>query len=142
METFVLVFTALLVLAVYVTYKEMKTFDRTSLPTFDSEWSKTESPIQRRLLKALRNNGYSPLTEVTVGKRKLRIDIAFPFQKLAIETDGKANHTSPKDKARDRRKDKYLQEHGWRVLRFTGTRIHRDMKGILRRIESELQKES
>jgi len=61
-------------------------------------------------------------------------------QKLAIETDGKANHTSPKDKAHDRRKDKYLRANGWRVLRFTGRRIYRNMSGILKRIESEISK--
>ncbi|WP_183040922.1 DUF559 domain-containing protein [Salipaludibacillus neizhouensis] len=42
---------------------------------------------------------------------------------MTIETDGKANHTAPKDKTNDRQKDAYLKGHGWKVLRFTESHI-------------------
>lgn len=46
------------------------------------------------------------------------IDIAFPKQKIAIECDGDYWHTLPRQQAKDRRRDKYLTNHGWTVFRF------------------------
>lgn len=99
---------------------------------------KCESPIETRLYNALKHNGYSVTTQVKVGR--YRIDIAIPSHKIAIECDGKASHTAPSDKARDRRKDAFLRRNGWRVLRFSGRRIYRDLRGILTRIDKELGK--
>jgi hypothetical protein len=36
-----------------------------------------------------------------------------------------------------RRKNAYLKKNGWKVLRFTGKRIYRDLNGIIKRIEKE-----
>ncbi len=47
--------------------------------------------------------------------------------KIAIEADGHEFHERTKDQAeRDKRRDRYLQSDGWKVLRFTGSEIHRD----------------
>jgi very-short-patch-repair endonuclease len=104
--------------------------------TTDYEYSKCQSPIERMLYRALRNNGYIVRTQVPCGK--YRIDLALVRSKLAIECDGKASHSSPAQKAHDRRKNAYLRKHGWKVLRFSGSRIYRDISGVLRRIEKEL----
>ena len=69
---------------------------------------------------------------------KYRIDLAFPHQMIAIECDGKAYHSTPKQKAHDRKKDKFLKEHGWIVLRFSGSRIYRDLNGVINKIKDEL----
>jgi very-short-patch-repair endonuclease len=98
-----------------------------------SEKYKCESPIERMMYEALAARGEYVRTQVPCGRYS--IDIALPTYHLAIECDGKAYHSTPKQKAHDKRKDKYLRANGWTVLRFTGSRIHRDMKGILKRID-------
>lgn len=46
---------------------------------------------------------------------------------LAIECDGHNYHNKTKDQARhDRKRDRWLQKHGWQVVRFTGSEIHED----------------
>lgn len=121
------------IIYLFVKHEKNKVYIKT-----DTEKEKCESPIEHRLYNALRHNGYYPSTQVRVGK--YRLDLAFEHQKLAIECDGRAYHSSPLQKAHDRRKDAYLKSQGWKVLRFSGSRIHRDMKGILRRIDEELSK--
>ncbi|MBU9714409.1 endonuclease domain-containing protein [Evansella tamaricis] len=127
-------------IAIYSSYRQLKTWDDRYEPveSIDLEFQKTESPIEIRLLKALRINGYYPRTQVPCGK--FRIDIAFPVQKLAIECDGAAFHSTPKQKAHDRKKDTFLRKHGWKVLRFTGSQINGRMGYCLKRIEGELRK--
>lgn len=99
----------------------------------DHESYKVQSPIERLLYDALKARGEYVRTQVPCGKYS--IDIALPNYNLAIECDGKAYHSTPKQKAHDRRKDKFLRDNGWRVLRFSGSRITRDLKGVVRRID-------
>ncbi|WP_078430996.1 endonuclease domain-containing protein [Alkalihalobacterium alkalinitrilicum] len=94
-----------------------------------------ESPIEQRLYKVLVNNGYYVATQVPCGR--YRIDLALPGDRIAIECDGEAYHSTPQQKAHDRRKNEYLRANGWKVLRFSGKRIYKDMRGILKRIEKE-----
>ena len=54
-----------------------------------------------------------------------RLDLAYPAVKLGIECDGAQYHSSPGRIKRDSQRDAYLRSQGWRVLRFTGSRIHR-----------------
>ncbi|ADC48972.1 hypothetical protein BpOF4_04540 [Alkalihalophilus pseudofirmus OF4] len=58
--------------------------------------------------------------------------------KLAIEADGKAFHSSPQQKARDKRRDAFLRNNGWRVMRFSGRQIFRELNSVLDRIEKEI----
>ena len=94
-----------------------------------------ESPIERRLYYALLREGYLVVPQVRCGS--YRIDLALPAFNIAIECDGKAYHSSPKQKAHDRRKNAYLKSNGWRVLRFSGSRINRKLNEVLAKIESE-----
>lgn len=107
-----------------------------SRPATDQNRDKCESPIERRLYDTLRNNGYVVTTQVQEGP--YRIDIALRGAKIAIECDGKAYHSSPSQKAHDRKKDAYLRTQGWKVLRFPGSRIYKDPKGIIKRIDKEV----
>jgi len=116
----------MIVLVIYAKHKPVPIF-------IDQEKQKCESPIEHRLYNALADNGYYPVTQVKAGL--FRIDIALMTHKIAIECDGKDFHSSAIDKARDNRKDAYLRSKGWIVLRFTGSRIHRDMNGILKNID-------
>jgi very-short-patch-repair endonuclease len=102
----------------------------------DCERVKCESPIERRLYDALQLRGYYVKTQVPCGK--YRIDLALPAYKIAIECDGRAYHSTPQQKAHDRRKNAYLRKHGWRVLRFSGRMIYRDLPKVIARIEKEV----
>ncbi|MEH7119064.1 DUF559 domain-containing protein [Neobacillus vireti] len=103
-----------------------------------SERIKCESPIERILYDALVFRGYAVTPQVPCGR--YRIDLALMGPKIAIECDGKAYHSSKKDKARDRRKDAYLKEHGWTVMRFSGRQINRGLGKVLQRIDEAVRR--
>lgn len=131
-EYAVFVLLILAALACYIAY-EIK--PKEMLPPVDPESMKVESPIERRLYDCLKFRGEIVKTQVPCGK--YRIDIALTAHRIAIECDGKAYHSTPEQKAHDRRKNAYLRRHGWKVLRFSGSRITKDLKGIIARIEKE-----
>lgn len=96
---------------------------------------KCESYIERRLYDALTSRGHSVTTQVPCGV--YRIDLALMGQRIAIECDGKDYHSSPAQKARDRRKDAYLKQNGWKVMRFSGRQINGELAKVLKRIGKE-----
>jgi very-short-patch-repair endonuclease len=102
-----------------------------------TERNKCESPIERKLYNALVFRGYAVTTQVPCGK--YRIDLALMGPRIAIECDGKAYHSSKQQKAHDKRKNAYLRRHGWRVLRFSGRQITRDIGTVLKRIEDAVR---
>ncbi|MDP4084667.1 MAG: DUF559 domain-containing protein [Bacillota bacterium] len=101
----------------------------------DPERAKLESPIERILYDRLKANGEYLKTQVPCGK--YRIDIALPAYHIAIECDGGAFHDSKEQMIHDSQKNSYLKRNGWKVLRFPGKRIYRDMRGIIAIIDKE-----
>ncbi|MDA1569902.1 DUF559 domain-containing protein [Bacillus cereus] len=101
----------------------------------DLEYGKTESPIERVMFRLLMNNGFYPQTQVPCGK--YRIDLVI-LGKIAVECDGKKWHSSSQQKAHDKRKDAFLRENGYIVLRFTGRDIYRRQKYILKKINESI----
>lgn len=94
-----------------------------------------ESPIEWRLYNALLFKGETVETQVPCGR--YRIDLVLPAYRIAIECDGKEFHSSPEQKAHDRRKNTYLRRNGWKVLRFSGSAINSRIGKVLARIEKE-----
>lgn len=45
------------------------------------------------------------------------IDLALPLEQIAVELDGEFWHSLPRSVANDKRKDTYLANHGWTVVR-------------------------
>ncbi|TCS96812.1 endonuclease domain-containing protein [Hazenella coriacea] len=99
---------------------------------WDYQYTKTHSPIERKLYNALKNK-YRPKTQVKCGRYS--IDIAIPKYKIAIETDGKAYHSSYKQKKHNRGKTQYLEGLGWTVLRFSGSQVNGKMGLVIFQIE-------
>ena len=64
-----------------------------------------------------------------------KIDIAHPDKKIAVEIDG-ASHTSRKRQEQDRRKDEWLSNHGWSVLRFSNQEVLSSISSVMERITS------
>lgn len=76
------------------------------------------SEAERLLVKLLRDNGITGWkTNYPVGGYK--VDVAFPNEKVAIETDGWAFHSSQEDFQNDRERQNKIALLGWQVLRFT-----------------------
>lgn len=61
-----------------------------------------------------------------------RIDFALPERKIGIELDGFASHSSTADIAKDRRRQRLLEGHGWYIIRFGGSEVHHDAEGCAR----------
>lgn len=63
-----------------------------------------------------------------------RLDFAIPEKRIAIELDGHDYHKTKEQRTKDAKRDRYLTELGWTVLRFTGTEIYRDPKSCVAQI--------
>lgn len=64
----------------------------------------------------------------------MRIDIANPELKIAVEVDGNS-HKLKKNQINDRLKDKILNELGWNVLRFKNEEVFDNVYKCLEEIE-------
>lgn len=58
--------------------------------------------------------------------RHYSIDIAMPKHKLAIEVDG-PSHIGPKARTIDRRKERWLRQNKWSVIRVKNESINRNV---------------
>lgn len=58
---------------------------------------------------------------------------------VGVECDGKAYHSSPKQKKRDRFRDWVISKYGVLILRFTGTEIYRAPTRCVAKIEDRLR---
>lgn len=83
-------------------------------------WPRTSS-IERALHEELRLRGLAFDIEYAIGP--YTVDIAFPSGRVVIEADGAYWHGTERQQAKDRRKDAYLRNHGWTVIRLTEAAI-------------------
>jgi very-short-patch-repair endonuclease len=122
---------------IWISYRMVRNMPQYSehIP-IDRELIKCISPIERRLYNALKFNGYYVRTQVPCGK--YRIDLALPTYLIAIECDGKAYHSTPEQKEHDRRKNAYLKQKGWKVLRFSGSMINGNLGRVLKKIRETI----
>ena len=82
------------------------------------EPSFTRSEAERRLLSLLRRARLpQPHTNIRVAGHE--VDALWPHQRLIVEVDGFAFHSSREAFERDRARDADLQAHGYRVVRVT-----------------------
>jgi len=66
------------------------------------------------------------------------LDFAFPKEKIDIECDGEYWHL--KENNHDRKRNWYLQNHGWTILRFTDKQIKEDLSECVEKIKEEVEK--
>lgn len=65
-------------------------------------------------------------------------DFAFPKEKIDVEIDG-GTHLKEHVKKIDRRRDEFSTGQGWRVLRFSASRVKRDLDGCISELREVLQ---
>lgn len=87
-----------------------------------------------RLLVEAGATGFQVNLPVRAQGRLFRIDVAFPEQRVAIEVDGRAFHSSAEQFQGDRTRQNLLIAAGWRVLRFTWEDLTRRPERVLAQI--------
>jgi len=90
----------------------------------DMGWTKerTRSDLEREFLRLIRRHDL-PLPEVNGKLGPYEIDFLWREQKIAVELDSYAYHSSRASFASDRARDRELQERGFDVLRFADTEL-------------------
>lgn len=78
----------------------------------------TRSEAEERLLRLTRDAGLPP-PEVNVRVLGYEVDFLWRTQRVVVEVDGYAYHSSPQSFVADRRRDAELASAGYRVIRFT-----------------------
>ncbi|MBL8854721.1 MAG: DUF559 domain-containing protein [Planctomycetaceae bacterium] len=66
------------------------------------------------------------------------VDFCCVELKLIVEVDGK-DHLTPLGESRDQRRDKYLKENGYRVLRIPGYQVMKNPAKVMEIIRSLVQ---
>ncbi len=72
--------------------------------------------------------------KIQAGGSTYRIDQAYPTERVAVELDGEAFHSSREQRERDRRRDVALALLGWLTLRFSYRRLTSDAAGCQREL--------
>lgn len=90
----------------------------------------TRSELEREFSEIIARAGL-PQPRVNVYVAGLEVDFFWPAQRLVVELDGRAYHSSPRAFERDRVRDAILQRAGCRVLRITYKRLHTNPQGVL-----------
>jgi hypothetical protein len=82
----------------------------------------TRSELERRFLDLCRDAGLPPpIANATVAN--MEVDMLWPRERLVVELDGHAYHSTRAAFERDRVRDGALQQAGYRILRLTDRRL-------------------
>jgi hypothetical protein len=99
---------------------------RRVLEAVDPTAAPAESHLEVRVLAVLRRAGLpEPVRQlsVAVSGRSLRLDLAYPNERVAIEVDGFRHHGSRSAFEEDRVRGNALSAAGWRVLHVTDLQL-------------------
>ncbi|WP_407312156.1 endonuclease domain-containing protein [Desulfosporosinus sp. SB140] len=97
------------------------------------------TPIEEKMYYALKRAGYEPIPQYKESGYRLDFAILEDGKKIDIECDGKAYHSTPKQKSHDRSRTRRLNNAGWGVIRFSGSQIHRDADRCVERLTRRLK---
>jgi hypothetical protein len=84
----------------------------------------TRSEFERRMLELCESSGL-PMPEVNVVVGGMTVDALWRDQRLIVELDGKGNHGTPAQIARDHDRDLRLRALGFTVLRYAWEQLKR-----------------
>lgn len=77
-----------------------------------------ESELELRFLRDVVRGPGLPVPEPQFRIGRMRVDFAYPVQRIAVELDGARWHTDSADRARDQARDAALVRAGWRIIRY------------------------
>lgn len=91
----------------------------------------SESPLESAVGLALcRYDVPRPVRQLPLDAGRIRLDLAWPSARVALEADGVGFHTDPHALYRDRERQNRLMRLGWVVLRCTWSDLRRDPAGL------------
>jgi very-short-patch-repair endonuclease len=86
-----------------------------------------ESPAESWLRMTVLDEGFPPPKPqhelVLPGHGEVRLDLAYPFLKIAVEYDGDEFHSSDEDRDADSRRRRALEAQGWLVIVVTKAKL-------------------
>lgn len=87
----------------------------------------SESPLESAVGLALCRYGVPrPVRQLRLDGGRIRVDMAWPAARVALEADGVGFHSDPAALHRDRERQNRLAELGWIVVRCTWADLRRD----------------
>jgi very-short-patch-repair endonuclease len=92
--------------------------------------ARTRSPAEERLLRLVRAAGL-PEPEVNARLEPWEVDFLWREERLVVEVDGYASHSSPEAFERDRRNTAELQDAGFLVHRVTAKAVQGDPGSVV-----------
>lgn len=102
--------------------------------------TKCQSPLEQSVGRAwMAKRDTDVLLWPQVQEGHYRIDFASPSLRLAIELDGFTYHSSREQFAKDRERERYLIERGWKVIRFHGDEIRNNLPKVINEIERHIE---
>jgi DNA helicase II / ATP-dependent DNA helicase PcrA len=111
------------------------------LMTLDSASDQPEMTyIEQHIAEALDKEGISFKAQALMGRYHVDFLVEKDRAQVVVECDGKAYHSSDKEKEADRKRDLYLLERGYRVLRFTAGDINGKISWCVEQIKRALNK--
>jgi very-short-patch-repair endonuclease len=97
----------------------------------------TRSEAEARML-ALTRAAQLPQPKTNVRVHGHEVDLLWPAERLIVEIDGFAFHSTREAFERDRRRDATLQAHGYRVMRVTWRQIADEPEAVIARLAAAL----
>ena len=101
-------------------------------------FEKCESPIEKKLFLAFTLLGVHPRGQIPAGRYRIDITFLRNGRKVAIECDGKDSHSSPDQKLHDKKKDEFLSQQGWIVIRVKGSEINKNAMLCAQRVLKQI----
>ena len=99
-----------------------------------------KTDIERIMDKALSKGGVDYVHNYPIrSKFGYILDFAIPDLKIDIECDGEPWH--PEGNDHDRKRNWYLRNQGWTIIRFKGKEIKKDIQSCIARIKDTIDKE-
>jgi very-short-patch-repair endonuclease len=104
------------------------------------------TPIEEPFYDALRETDltFSVQPWIQHGDKRYRIDfmVFWNGRAVAVELDGHEGHKTKDQRQHDYERERWLQEHGLRVVRWTGSDVYADAKSCVRQLVTMLRGES
>jgi very-short-patch-repair endonuclease len=102
------------------------------------DFSKCQSPIEESFLAAAWNAGLRPVPQFQAGR--FFLDFAFPDSRVCVELDGHDYHKTKEQRTSDAQRQRWLEMNNWRVIRFTGTEVHKNVWSCVKQTIAFLNK--
>ncbi|MDQ3730220.1 MAG: DUF559 domain-containing protein [Actinomycetota bacterium] len=110
---------------------------RSAIEVHMPELARTLSPLEDKLLFLCEKRGL-PLPEPNVWVEGFLVDCLWRKERVVVEVDGRAAHSSRSQRRRDRERDEKLRAAGYTVLRYTWTQVTHEPSRVTAEIRAAL----